>query len=260
MLLPVVFALAVPASFARMVEARLATTSMHVADWWVDDLDGDHAPESIAFVCDDDGGIFLVQHGSELLEAPVVVDGKNSCPTATSAPPAWRVKRSGVIVDEVHVHHGLSVSSFAVRDGQLVVVREESRNWDVNRDTSEEYHFNYDDLTWRQSIKAPHKPEVHTSGPLVLVTDQVRRTTRLLGRSTIAATHSPWMLHMHADRALMLRSCSVAPCETLYVAKGDSEVAIAADDELEIRAGRTTILVHFRMLEGEERYPHRPQW
>src|SRR5207247_10415660 len=86
MLLPVVFALAVPASFARMVEARLATTSMHVADWWADDLDGDHAPESIAFVCDDDGGFFLVQQGSELLETPVWVDGRNSCPKPDARP------------------------------------------------------------------------------------------------------------------------------------------------------------------------------
>jgi len=60
-MLPLVLALLVPASFARIVEARLANTTMHVADWWADDLNGDDIPESIAFVCDDDGGFFLVR-------------------------------------------------------------------------------------------------------------------------------------------------------------------------------------------------------
>ncbi|TMQ11969.1 MAG: hypothetical protein E6J90_33115 [Deltaproteobacteria bacterium] len=57
MLVPLVFALAVPASFVHAIEARLAATHLHVVDWWADDLDGDHIPESIAFVCDDDAGL-----------------------------------------------------------------------------------------------------------------------------------------------------------------------------------------------------------
>src|SRR5262245_12324062 len=97
MLLPVVFALAVPPSFVHAVEARIAAEHMHVVDWWADDLDGDRVPESIAFVCDSEAGWFLVQHGNDLLEAAAEIDGRNSCPEASPTPPAWRVVKSGRI-------------------------------------------------------------------------------------------------------------------------------------------------------------------
>jgi hypothetical protein len=123
MLLPLVFALAAPPSFVHAVEARLAAAHMHVVDWWADDLDGDHVPESIALVCDADTGFFLVQHGNDLLEAPVEIDGRNSCPEAPPTTPAWRVVKSGVISENVNVHHGRIGYSFAIRDGRLVLVR-----------------------------------------------------------------------------------------------------------------------------------------
>jgi hypothetical protein len=259
MLLPLVFTLAAPTSFVHAVEARLASAHMHVVDWWADDLDGDHVAESIAFVCGEDAGFFLVQHGSDLLEAAAEIDGRNNCPEAPPTPPAWRVEKSGVISEHISVHHGSIGYSFAIRDGRLVVVREDSEGFDVGRDgnTGEEDHVNYDDLTWSQRIEAPHKRAKQTSGPLVLVTDRVRRPSKLVGASTLAATRGDdaTTLHVHADRALVLRDCSGTPCKMTRLAKGDSQLPIGGGGELEILAGKAKIVVHLQPLEGEASYP-----
>jgi len=148
------------------IEARLGATHLHVVDWWADDLDGDHVPESIAFVCgDDDAGFFLVQHGNDLLEAPAEIDGRNNCPEVPSTPPAWRVVKTGVISENVNVHHGHISYSIAIRDGRLVLVREDNDGIDVGPDgaTNEENHVNYDDLTWSQRIQPPNKRAKQTS-------------------------------------------------------------------------------------------------
>jgi hypothetical protein len=264
LLLPVVFALAAPPSFVQAVKARLADAPpMHVVDWWADDLDGDHVPESIAFVCGDDAGMFLVQHGNDLLEAPAQVDGRNSCPEAPSNPPAWRVAKAGVIRENYNVHHGGIGYWFAIRAGQLVLVREDGDGIDVGPDgiTKEANRVDYDNLTWSQRVQPPHQRATQTSGPLVVITDRVRRASKLVGESTLAATrgdHST-TLHIHADRALVVRDCSDKPCEMIRIAKGDREVAIAAPGDLEILAGKAKIVVHFEALEGEASYPPPPR-
>jgi len=83
---------------------------------------------------------------------------------------------------------------------------------------------------------------------------------KLIGGSTLAATRtdSSTTLHIHADRALILRDCSDTPCKTTRLAKGDSELAIAVAGELEILAGKTKIVVHFQPLEAR-RATRRPQ-
>jgi hypothetical protein len=48
--------------------------------------------------------------------------------------------------------------------------------------------FAQDDFTWRQRIQPPHKRAKQTSGPLVLITDRVRRASKLVSASTRAAT------------------------------------------------------------------------
>jgi len=261
-MLPLVFAFTAPVAFVHAVEARLPAAHMHVVDWWADDLDGDHVLESIAFLCNDDAGVFLVQHGKDLLEAPAEIDGRNSCPEAPATPPAWRVEKSGVISQSVNVHHGSTSNAIAIRDGRLALVRADSSGFDVGRDgnTSEEDHVNYDDLTWSQRIQPPHGRAKQTSGPLVLVTDRVRRASKLIGASTVAATRgaSATTLRIHADRALVVRDCNDTPCKTTRVGKGDSELTVAAADGLEITAGRTKLVLHFEQLEGEASYPTAP--
>ncbi len=54
-----------------------------MVDWWADDLDGDQVPESIALVCNDDTGFYLVQKGNVLLTAPKIVDSRNTCDAAS---------------------------------------------------------------------------------------------------------------------------------------------------------------------------------
>jgi hypothetical protein len=263
MWLPFVFALAVPSSFAHAVDARIATDHMHVVDWWADDLDGDHVNESIALVCNEEAGRFLVQHGSDLLEAPAAIDGRNACPEAPATRPAWRIEKSGVISQNVNVHHGNMGHALAIRGGQLVLVRQNSSGFEVGRDgnTDEEDQTDYDALTWSHRIQPPHGRAKRTSGPLVLVTDKVRRPAKLVGTTTLAASRgeSTMTLHVHADRALVVRDCSDKPCKTTKIAKGDHDVAVAIASELEIVAGPTKLAVHFEPLEGEASYPPPPE-
>jgi hypothetical protein len=273
-----------PPAFARAIEARLATTDMHLADWWVDDLDGDHVPESIALVCREGAGLFLVQYGSDLLETPAEIDGRTPCPSASATLPAWRVATSGLISnyhrqsvakqlagDGVVVTSGVisnyqgacdgyTLYSLGIRDGQLVVVRVDSAvHWLEHGDwTREQEHVDYDDLTWSKHIRREGgKTLKKTSGPIVLITDRVRQKARLVGDSTLAATRSDnaTTLHIHADRALVLRNCDTTPCQTTRVAKGDSEIAAGPGGELEVLAGPTKIVVHFEQLEGTASYP-----
>jgi hypothetical protein len=276
-----------PPSFVHAVEARLATTNTHVVDWWADDLDGDHVPESIAFVCSDDGGFLLVQHGSDMLEAPAEIDGRTRCPAAPATPPAWRVMTSGVIDYHVGHNHGYAGYSLAIRDNRLVLVGQDlqsfsSSDYDLARDGyfRHEDHADYDNLTWSERLQFVYwadrqvpllgvlhdgdiktvlrvKPAVQMSGPLVPITDHVRRRSRLIGDSTLAATrgHDATTLHIHADRALVLRDCSSTPCTTTSLAKGDSEIAVAAARDLEVIADKTTIAVHFQPFEGDASYP-----
>jgi|GEM_PF-3750225 len=262
MLLPIVFALAVPASFVHAVEARIAAEHLHLVDWWADDLDGDHVPESIAFVCGDDAGLFLVQHGTDLLEAVREIDGRNNCPDAPAARPAWRVEKSGTIDESINVHHGTIGYSFAIRGGQLVMVRESSSGFDVGRDgnTDEDDRADYDTLTWSQRITPPRGRAKQTSGPIVLVTDHVRRPSKLVGASTLAVTtgDTTMTLHVHADRALVVRDCNDTPCKSTRLAAGDRELSIAATAELEVVAGKAKIHVHLHALEGKASYPPPP--
>ena len=259
MLLPLVFALTAPTSFVHAVEARVTASHMHLVDWWADDLDGDHVPESIAFVCGDDAGVFLVAYAGEILEAPAAIDGRNSCPEAPPQPPTWRVLNSNVIHQGMAVHHGQITSSLAIREHRLVRVREDEGSIDVGRDgtTSERDHVDYDELTWRHVLQPPKGRARTSSGPLVVVTDLVRRATRLVGASTLAATrgHDATTLHVHADRPLVLRDCTETPCRTTRVAKGEAEVQTSATFELEVITGRSKLVVHLVALDGEASYP-----
>lgn len=255
-------ALTAPPAFVHAVEAKISASHMHVVDWWADDLDGDSVPESIAFACNDDAGVFLVQRGTDLLEAPAEIDGRNSCPDAP-AKPAWRVEKAGVIAENINVHHGHMGIALAIRDRRLVMVREDSEDFESSRDgdTSEELHTDYDSLTWSRNAEGPGKSKKKkASGPLVLITDRVRRPSKLIGESTLAATRdgSATKLHVHADRALVIRDCSSKPCKTKRVAKGDGEIAMETPSELEIVAGKTRLQVHFEPLEGEASFPPPP--
>jgi hypothetical protein len=153
--------------------------------------------------------------------------------------------------------------ALAIRGGRLVLVRQDSSGFEVGRDgnTDEDDQTDYDALTWSRRIQSPNGRAKRTSGALVLVTDKARRPSKLVGATTLAATRgeSTMTLHVHADRALVVRDCSDKPCKTTRIAKGDHEVAIAVASELEIVAGPTKIAVHLEPLEGEASYPPPPE-
>jgi len=260
MLLALVFA-AAPQTFVDIVDQRLAGTALHVVDWWADDLDGDKIPEAIAQVCDARRGFFIVRHGSDILEAPMEIDGRNRCPDVATKP-AWHVRRAGTIGQPIDVHHGYVTREYAIRDHQLVMVREGSHGFDV---TSSGARVDYDDasdfdkLTWteRHAGKAAR-------GPLVLATEHVHRATPIVGKTTIAATQSndDLTLHIHADRALAVRSClsdsEPDSCTVVKLAKGDHELAIATA-EIVVSAARTTYRVHVARVALDQSYPPPPR-
>ncbi len=260
-MLPVLLALAAPPSFVAAVEHRLAGTTMHVVDWWADDLDRDHVLESIAFVCDDDTGLFLVQHGAQLLEMPAQIDGRNSCPESTGKP-AWHVEHAGTITETVNVHHASEHYALAIRDGRPVLLREHESSIDVDQSgtTHDTNDADFEALTWSSVVEPPQGKTTRTSGPLLLVTDRVRRPTKLVGATSIAATRNDdngrtMKLHVHADRVLALRNCDDQPCTSTRLARGDSELSVPNSGELEIDAGGTTIHVKVQPLDGDQSYP-----
>jgi hypothetical protein len=254
-IVPIVLAAlaAPPPAFVQAVAQRLATTHMHVVDWWADDLDGDHVLESIALVCDTYGE-YIVQRGNQLLEMPAAIDGRNPCPDATA--PAWHVEHRGTIAVTQAVHHGSVSESYAIRDGKLVELRLHSDSFEVGSDgnTGEVEDVDYEALRWSSSVTRPNHNATVTSGPLVLVTDDVRRGTTIIGATTIAATrdddHGAIVLHVHADRELTIRSA-----KAVHLARGDSELQVDASGELDVVAGGATIHVRFQPVDGNASYP-----
>ena len=262
MLLPLVFALSPPAVFVKMIEQNVASAHMQVVDWWADDLDGDHVPESIAFACNDSAGVYLVQHGSQLLQAPAQIDGRNPCPDAGVKPVAWHVEKRGVISSGLNVHHGNIEYSIAIREGRMALVGEDDHGIEVGSTgtESEDDHVDYDALTWSKRVEPPHGRAKASSGPLVVVTHRVQRASKVIGASTIAATQAGdrVTLHIHADRVLVLRDCSDTPCTTKRVEPGDSETPISSAAELEVVTGRTTVHLKLDAISGEQSYPSPP--
>jgi hypothetical protein len=243
-----------PPAFVQVVEKQLSGTRMHVVDWWADDLDGDHILESIALVCDDASGEYIVQRGVQLLELPGPFDGRNPCPDVTA--PAWHVEHAGTIAFTQTVHHGAISETYAIRGGVLVELRMHSDGFDVdsNGHTDEIDDVDYETLRWSNRITPPNHKSTVTSGPLVIVTDDVQRTTKLVGGSTLAATrddgHGEYLLHVHADRELAIRGD-----RSVHLGPGDSELPIEQVGELDIVTGGTIIHVHFQPIADNARYP-----
>jgi len=256
MLLPLVY-MAAPQAFVDAVDHRIANSKLHVTDWWADDLDGDKTPEAIATICDDDKGFFLVQHGKDLLEAPIEIDGRNSCQPASR--PAWTEKKLGVITDDVGVRHGSMTYSYAIRDGKLVLVRMTSSGFDVNRDGSHDEQddtVDYDKLTWTRKQTGSGA----SSGLLVIATPHAHRATTITGKTTIDATYTDrgTTIHVHASGALTIRTCNAQPCTTIKVAKGDQDVPMDSE-ELEVIASGSTYKVHVERVDGDDAYPAPPK-
>jgi len=261
---PVLLALAAPPAFVQAVEKKLASTHMHLVDWWADDLDGDRMAESIALMCNDDSGSYVVQHGTQLLEMPAPIDGRNPCPDdVTHGPPAWHVEHAAAITYHFNVHHGGMQYVVAIRDGRFALLREHDDSIDVDSSgtTREVDDVDYEALTWTSVVTPPHSQPTRSSGPMVIMTDHVRRPTKLVGATTIAATRGAddaITLHVHADRVLSVRACTDEPCAPTRVAKGDSDLTTAPGDEIVITAGGTTIHVHVQAADGDQSYPTPP--
>jgi hypothetical protein len=242
-----------PPAFVQAVAQRLATTHMHVVDWWADDLDGDHVLESIALVCDTYGE-YIVQRGNELLEMPAAIDGRNPCPDVTT--PAWHVEHRGTIAVTQAVHHGSVSETYAIRDGKLVELRLHADGFEVGSDgnTGEVEDVDYEALRWSTSVTQPNHNTTATSGPLVIVTDDVRRATTIIGATTIAATrddeHGGYILHVHADRELSFRAE-----QSVHLARGDSELRTDQYGELDVATTGRVIHVHFQPIGDDARYP-----
>jgi hypothetical protein len=254
MLLPLVFFAPPPPAFVTAVGHRLTGSRMHVVDWWADDLDGDKVPEAIARVCDDNSGVYLIQRGSDLLEVPYEIDGRNDC-SPNDKPPEWHTAKLGVIADEMLVHHGSITHVLAIRDGRLALLRMESNGFDVTRTGNVDGIdvTDYEKLTWQHRYGRSA-----SRGPLVLATPHLHRATKLVGGTTLTATptgDNQFTLQVHADRAVTVLDCSSTPCTTTAkLAKGDHDVP-GVQNEVTLSAGGTRYEVHLEAVDTDQAYP-----
>jgi hypothetical protein len=263
MLLVLGFLAAPPPAFVQAIDQRIAGTHLQLVDWWSDDLDGDKVAESIAEVCDDSTGMYLVQHGTKLLEVPREIDGRNHCDVAAQRP-EWGERHLGVIEEQVSVHHGSDMYRLAIRGGAAVMVQMESDGFDVVRggqDGQEEYE-NYETLTWKRVHTPPKRPATRTSGPLVLAGRSPGRAVTLFGATTVTASAAnvagPIVLHIHADRALTLNDCSGDDgCAAKKIAKGDTDLEVG-NVEVKIVAGKQRRELHVVTLDADSSYPPPP--
>ena len=255
MLVPLVFATA-PQAFVAMVEQRISGTELHVTDWWADDLDGDHKPEAIAMVCEREHGFVLVLHGQTLLEAPIEIDGRNSCDVANR--PAWTTRDAGTITENFNVHHGYMRYSLAIRDNKLALVGMSGHSFEHSRDgeDTEDDTVDYDALTWTHDENG-----TVTHGPLVLAAEHVHATTAIAGKTAITAT---WgadgaILHVHADRSMTIRDhYPMDDRWTVKVDKGDRDIPCGTA-QIEVLASGTTTVVHIEHVDNDGRYPAPPK-
>jgi len=96
-----------------------------------------------------------------------------------------------------------------------------------------------------------------------VLTDQVRRPTKIIGATTIAATRgnergSDITLHVHADRAVVIRNCDHQPCATASLAPGTAELRFPNVGEVEVDFDGTTMPVQIYALDGDQSYPPPP--
>ncbi|MFT3697761.1 MAG: hypothetical protein QM831_31770 [Kofleriaceae bacterium] len=247
-------AMAAPHVFVEAIDQRIQGTQQHVTDWWADDLDGDHTPEAIARICDDSSGYYLVLHGKDLLEAPIEIDGRNSCGEPNR--PDWVVHHTGELVDNVAVHHGSTKNVFAIRDNQLVLIRDESHGFDVNRDGShddDDEVTDYDHLTFTE--KQTGKKTVHAA--LVLATPNAKRTTTITGKTTVSASwgaDDKITLHVHSPKPIAMRVCPETPCTKTPIAAGDHDLDVEGD-RFDLVIGGTVFPVHIEHISTEQRFP-----
>ena len=167
MVLPVLLALAAPPAFVQTVEHRLAGTQMHLVDWWADDLDGDRVLESIAFVCDEGTGRFLVQHGAQLLEVPAQIDGRNACPDP-GPKPAWHVEHEGTITgSSASTTAAWTTSSRSATAGPCCCASTTTASTSAwPRTTHEDDDADFEALTWSSHVEPPQGKATRTSGPI----------------------------------------------------------------------------------------------
>jgi hypothetical protein len=263
-MLPLVLAAtATTVSFVDVVDDRLADShTLHVVDWWADDLDGDGKLESIAMICEPEHGFFLVQHGNDVLEAPWTVDGRNSCPDPAPRP-AFDLRHDGYIAETINVHHGVDHYRLAIRDNRLVQIGTGGHSFD-NFQTGREDDdgmTDYDKLRWEASARVDDVVIQHARGVIVLAGETIRRATTIAGRTTVAATRSfdQLTLHIHADGPVTISSSDsdYQHFDAIELGTGDHDVVVAAW-EFRVTVGTTSELVRIAVVDADDSYPAPP--
>jgi len=119
------------AAFRDIVGKYANENKQYVEAWWAANLDADPALERVAVVCpldkEDHKGYFLIEKdASHRWELTFDFDSRTrACKGKPAEPPKWEQRKSTMI--ELYQGHlaGYEATSFALRVGQPVIVRDE---------------------------------------------------------------------------------------------------------------------------------------
>jgi hypothetical protein len=119
------------AAFQQAITKSAAEDKQYVESWWSANLDSDPALERVAVLCplekEDHKGYFVIEKdAAHRWEISFDFDSRTrACKGKPAAPPAFEKRKSGT-VDWYQGHlQGYESTSYALRIGQPVIVREE---------------------------------------------------------------------------------------------------------------------------------------
>ncbi len=189
---------AVPPGFKQIVDERKAAQKMRLIAWWQDDLDGDGQGENIAELCNDDDGVYLIEHEGAVLLALFNNWGPNACPAERK--PDWKVVHQGYIEDSYHTPDALEMTRIAVRGHQAVTIYQREDGADGRVDIDWEALTISDNREHRQ-LKAVH---------VVALADADPRWTSVGKGVSVSATIAGDKLVVHVKSAAQV-SVSICP-------------------------------------------------
>jgi hypothetical protein len=149
------------AAFRDFTTKQAAEESSYVESWWSANLDADAALERVAVLCplDKDGrkGVFLIEKDAgHRWELTFDFDSRtNLCKGKPKEPPKLDTRKSGTIdLRQGHLS-GYELTSYAIRVGNIVVIREEN----VEADGAKPVVKDWDALIKKKKEKAYQVPE-----------------------------------------------------------------------------------------------------
>jgi hypothetical protein len=123
-------------AFRGYVTRRAQAEKLSIDSWWAANLDADSALERIAILCSEDaageerhGYLIFEKDATHRWELTIDVDKKTQvCAKKSEHDPAWEERKLGRVDIHQGHHVGFETTGYALRQGKLVIVREEEND------------------------------------------------------------------------------------------------------------------------------------